>query len=122
MKTVHSSGNLGQLTGNELKPNFLLEADNRVYLNNPAIGVLVFDIYGTYIKTIPIKELNSFQISDDEMVYFKNGELHSYQLKTLTEKNILLPASDSSASILSARIERSKLYLLNKQNLSLYSF
>ena len=113
------SGNIMQNTGYNILPNFLTEADHFVYLNNPSTGILVFDLYGTYYKTIPIKNLRAFQIIGDELLYVEKNKLISFHLKMLEAKEILLPPCDS---LIQARIEQKKLFLLTTGSLSFYSF
>ena len=113
------SGNILQNTGYNLFPNFMMESNQFVYLNNPSTGILVFDLYGTYYKTIPLKHLQSFQIIGDELIYIEKNKLISFHLKKLEEKEILLPPSDT---VLNARIEQKELFLLTKGALSFYSF
>jgi hypothetical protein len=113
------SGNIMQTVRHSISPNFLVESDNFVYLNDPASGILVFDLYGTYFKTIPIVELNSFQIISDELLYLHNNRLISFHLKKLEEKEILLPPHDS---LVSARVEQKELFLLTSASLRFYSF
>ncbi|HKK39972.1 MAG TPA: hypothetical protein VJ949_11185, partial [Cryomorphaceae bacterium] len=57
---IATTGNLSQVLRLDLNPNYMVEFTNRIYLNNPESGILVFDIFGTYIKTIPIKGLERF--------------------------------------------------------------
>ncbi len=52
--TTNTSGNLANLLNKNIQPNFLLEYNNKVYLNDTTNGILVFDMYGTYLKTIPV--------------------------------------------------------------------
>ena len=100
----------------EVNPVFLIEQNNKVFLNDSTKGIFVFDVYGTYNKTIPIKGLAHFQISNDELIYFKEGKLKSYNMKTLSEGEINLPTTD----IFDARTEKEKLYLLNTKSLTIY--
>ncbi|MBI3502339.1 MAG: hypothetical protein HY063_11150 [Bacteroidetes bacterium] len=100
----------------EVNPDFLIEQNNKVFLNDSAKGIFVFDIYGTYNKTIPLKGIGSFQISNDEIIYFKDGKLKSYNIKTLSEGEINLPTTE----ILYARSEKEKLYLLKQKSLDIY--
>ena len=113
------SGNITQAIGYNVDPNFLVEANNYVYLNDPASGILVFDLYGTYYKTIPFKHLSAFQIIADELLYANQNKLISFNLKKLEEKEILLPAHDS---LVNSRIERKELFLLTSASLNFYSF
>ena len=62
LNNSHQSGNIAQLTGNAIKPTSLFETNNRVYLCDTTIGVLIFDVFGTYIKTIPIKSIQQQQV------------------------------------------------------------
>lgn len=117
LKTTHNSGPINQLLGIEILPNCLIEYNNFVYLNDPERGILVFDIYGTYYKTIPLKGLISFQIIGDNLFYFSNNTLNSHHLKTLEASTIGLP----DTGIVSVRIEKQKLFLLKENSLDIYS-
>ena len=62
----NESGNLTHILGYSPHPDFMMESNNWLYVNNPESGILVFDIYGNYYKTIPIKDVHSFQIFEDQ--------------------------------------------------------
>lgn len=117
LQKTQQTGNISQLTGTEINPDFLTEQYNKVFLNDSAKGILVFDIYGTYNKTIPLKGLPHFQIFNDELIYFKDGKLKSYTMKTLEEGEISLP----DANISDVRTEKEKLYLLKQKSLDIYN-
>jgi hypothetical protein len=103
------------LVGVEINPNFIMEANNFVYLNNPSDGILVFDQYGTYFKTIPLKGLEQFQLNGDQIFYENNGKLKSYNIKMFVENSLDLPVSKEE--IKSLRFEReSKLLVIQKEN------
>ncbi len=86
-----TTGNLSQILRIDLNPNYMVEFANRVYLNNPESGILVFDIFGTYIKTIPVKGLKRFQVFETTVVYFVDNKLHRYNTRDYTETEIELP-------------------------------
>lgn len=117
LKTVQQTGNLPQILGINLNPNFFMEYNNWLYLNNPETGILVFDIYGTYYKTIPVKNLKSFQVIDNTIFYYKENEFRSYHLKTMEESKIELPEQLP----LNVRIEKNRLYILQPEHFSIYS-
>lgn len=110
LQTVVNTGNLNTLLGTTLKPNFMLEYNGYVYLNNPAEGIVVFDIFGTYFKTIPLKNLAHFQVKETQLIYFTNGELKSYDLKLLTEASLPL------GTVNDARVEKENYYLFYKDS------
>lgn len=79
------TGNLSQVLGvDSLQPNFLLEKDNRLFLNNPSTGILVFDIFGTYSKTIGIKGLKQFQVSEDRIFWYAQ-DMQFVDIRTLEQ-------------------------------------
>jgi len=111
LQTVVNTGNLNRLLGTTLKPTFLLEYNGYIYLNSPEEGIFVFDIYGTYFKTIPIKNLLHFQVKENQVIYFTGTELRSYNLKLLAEA--VLPLS----GVTDARVEKENYYLFYKDSL-----
>ncbi len=111
LQTAVNTGNLNRLLGSDLKPNFILEFDGYVYLNNPTEGILVFDIYGTYSKTIPIKGLQHFQIKEQGLIYFVDGVLKSYNLKQLNTAEIPFSGVNDT------RVEKENYYLFYKDSL-----
>ena len=111
--------NLNQILNLALQPVFMMEHENYLYMSIPEIGIFQFDIFGTYIKTIPIKGLTKFQVFNN-ILYYSNtpGVLNAYSIKTLQESTINLPISNYS----DLRIEKSRLYLLHNDSLSVYQF
>lgn len=87
---------LNLLLTEALDPVRLLEADNRVYINSPNLGLLVFDLLGNYIKTIPLLELEYFQWHEGQIFYTKEKKLQAYHLLSFQHKNIELPILDQN--------------------------
>ncbi|HNQ61337.1 MAG TPA: hypothetical protein PKJ62_03015 [Bacteroidia bacterium] len=119
LQVVYQSGDLLSLTGSNVNPNFLVENNGFVYMNDPTNGIFVFDRYGTYFKTIPIKIETGFQVIENELLYIQEEKLFAIHLKTLIEREILLP---SHGKLKYARIENQQLYLLTNDSLTFYSF
>jgi hypothetical protein len=119
LQVVYQSGDMLSLTGINVEPNFIIEHKGSVYLNNPTNGILVFDRYGTYYKTIPIKVESNFQIIENELLYLSDGVMKAFHLKTFVDREILLPSHNR---IKCARIENQQLYLLTSDSLTFYSF
>jgi hypothetical protein len=112
-----NSGNIGQLLHEAIHPNYLTEQNNKVFLNDPDVGILVFDIYGAYYKTIPIKGLSRFQINGDRVIYFSGHKIMTYNFKTLIENTLSIPDSTTSA----VRVEKERLFTLNDKGVDIYS-
>jgi len=116
LNITEKTGNLVQALGMRLNPNYLTEYNSYVYMNDTAQGILVFDQYGTYFKTIPIKGLTSFEVRGDNLVYNKGSHVHAFHLKTIMEDDT--PAPDSAATLV--RIEKNILFEECKDTLRIY--
>lgn len=82
LKPLVKTGNLKRILDIDIKPNFMQEQNNYIYLNCPAEGILVFDIYGTFYKTIPLKNLKEFNVVNGDIFYFEKNTLKQYQSQT----------------------------------------
>jgi hypothetical protein len=119
LKVIYESGNLQQVLGLTLKPKHLLESDNFVYVNDPQHGILVFDMYGVYYKTIPIHDVQSLQVREHRLYYVRGNTFYSFDEKKMEESEIKIPPH---GTLLNARIEQNRLYLLTTTTLSIFSF
>ena len=81
-KTLVKTGNLKRILDIDINPNFMIEHNGYLYLNCPKEGILLFDIYGTFYKTFPIKNLKEFNVVNENVFYFKDNALHEYQPTT----------------------------------------
>lgn len=116
-EVVHKTENINNLLNIELQPISLTEHENKLYLNNPTTGILVFDIYGTYYKTLPLKNVKQFQIIGEWVYYMLNGKVKAYNIKTTEETDFNMPSGDYTAF----RLEVDVLILRSLKGLSVYS-
>jgi hypothetical protein len=119
LQLSQTSGNISDLIGHGLQPDFMLENDNILYLNDPLYGILLFDRYGTYLKTIPIKNIRSFHIFNDMIFYTEGNALKSVDIKTYEEKIMQLPLLDEE--ITAAAISSTKLSLITKTKFCIFA-
>jgi len=114
---IYESGNLEQvLQKDNLNPSQILEHKDMVYMVCLK-GILVFDIYGSYIKTIPLLNVGEIQIEDNIMYYQKEGNYYGYGLIDFEEVKVELPF-DTFEKI---RLEKDRLIVLSKNKISIYS-
>ena len=114
---IYESGNLEQvLQKDNLNPSQILEHKDMVYMVCPK-GVLVFDIYGSYIKTIPLLNVGEIQIEDNIMYYQKEGNYYGYGLIDFEEIKVELPFYTFEK----IRLEKDRLIVLSKNKISIYS-
>jgi len=110
LNPVNSSGNLSNLLNINIRPNYVVEYNNQVYLNDPENGILVFDIYGSYLKTIPIKGLKAFQVKEKYIVYVNaNKQVETYDFFTL-EQQIYAP--ERYDNVTRVRIENEHIFVV----------
>jgi hypothetical protein len=116
-ESIHQTDNLNNLLNIELQPDKLLEYDNRVYINNPGSGILIFDIYGTYHKTIPVKNAKEFQVIGDWVYFWRENKIKAYNIKTTEETEFNIPSSEFSGF----RLEVESLFLQTPKGISVYA-
>jgi hypothetical protein len=100
-------------------PNFIIEKDNAVYVNDPNIGIMVFDGFGSYNKTIPLKGLKRFQVFQDQVIYYENNRLNAFHLITLDLKSLTLP---DSTDVIMAAIQKDRLGIVKKDRIDFYRY
>lgn len=102
------------------EPDFLIERNNRLYMNDPKRGVFIFDVYGAYENLIPITDLHTFQMIDEQLVYAKEGTLQAFHFQLLYTRAIPLPHDASEQDRIS--IERNRLFVVKKDKVIFYKF
>jgi len=115
---VAESEDLNVQLGIPVHAHYLYEKDNYLYLNDPDTGIFVFDAYGTYYKTIPLKGLHNFQKVQEQLIFFKDGKLFSHHLLTFATEGIALPEGEA----INAVIEKDRLFIQRKNQLDVYSY
>ena len=91
-------------------PDFLDEYQNKLYLAFKNKGIYVFDIFGAFVKFIPLKYNTQIQIVNNYIFYDKDS-LYKYNLKSFEISNTGIPAKNISGF----RVEQNKI-LLAKEN------
>lgn len=114
LQTTNNSGNIANLLGKNIQPNYLMEYNNKVYLADTINGILVFDIYGTYLKTIPIYGIDYFQVKDKYILYVnKEGIIETYDFLSFDKKQY---EPLKYQEIKQVRIDKNLIYLVNQSN------
>jgi hypothetical protein len=120
LEVSERSGNLQQVTGYTPDPNYMLERDNFLYLNDPAIGILIFDKYGSYYKTIPVKGLTSFQVFNRQLIYTDGDKISIYDTQLNEVSSTTLPQDDAHSISVCLSLDPQRLYMLVKGKLFFY--
>ena len=99
-----------------------------LYLNVPGTGVLIFDRFGNFSKTLALEVPSFFQVTDQFLYYLKDGELFSYDLRTAEMALLELPGSyeidrvnfSAANSILDAELQPGKLFIFTGKGYQVY--
>ena len=113
---THETVNLIQWFGKRINPNFMVEYNNQLYVNEKKSGIYVFDHFGTFLKKIPIQDLDHFQVREASLNFEVNDQLCSYSMVDF-EQNCTPLNNDS---LVNARVEKEKLYLSTRTNSFIY--
>jgi hypothetical protein len=118
---LQASGNVRQYAKTNSSITYLYDNNDRVFVNDSANGIFVFDVFATYVKTLPIKGCDEIKVINQELFYYNNtsAQLKKYQLNTFTTKAYNLP---DSVLIMDISIEKNRLYLLKKEGVTIYGF
>jgi hypothetical protein len=116
LTTINASGRLDQLLGFTPHPIQMQELDNWLYVNDPEHGILVFDLFATYYKTLPITGAERFEVRGNDVWSVQHGVLHRYDRLTFANEHIPLPGT---GSVRDARIERNRVYVLRDDRIDI---
>jgi hypothetical protein len=113
---IHKSIKIDQLIQYSLAPDFMIERNNQLFLCFEYFGILVFDNFGSFVKKIPIKDLKSFQIETDEIVYFRNDTLFKYNYTLHTKSSNVIYSSYKLQNVI---IQNDLLILINESSIEI---
>jgi hypothetical protein len=126
LKKIDATGNVqlqsqpvNQLIDKIITPNFILERNGQVFVNDPIVGILVFDNFGAYYKTIPIKGLQKFHIMQEQIIYYQDDKLRSYNPVTFDAKTVTMP---DTLGVMQAVIEKNRIAILKADRIDFYRY
>ncbi|HNR54294.1 MAG TPA: hypothetical protein PKJ19_03940 [Flavobacteriales bacterium] len=119
LRKLANTGRLDQLLGISPAPIAMQEFDSRLYMNDPTNGILVFDLFGTYMKTIPLKEVSSFEVRSGSLYFVQRGLPQVYDMRSFAIDPIPLPES-LLEGLIDFRIERGRAYVLTSSGIVIH--
>ena len=106
-----------QHTGRAVNVSFMREHDQRVYLCDSALGIVVTDAYGNYERTLPLAGLTEFQFLHDRLLYVNATAVVTYDPRTNAADSVAL---ENVAPFQRAVYANDRLLTLGQNGLSLY--
>ncbi len=86
-----TSGNIYQQTGKDIQPDFIQANDQYVYLHDAKQGILQFDRFGAYVKTILTDSLYSFRVNENSIQYLLGNSVKKLHIQTYEAELYPLP-------------------------------
>ncbi|MGM0649707.1 MAG: hypothetical protein ACQES1_04260 [Bacteroidota bacterium] len=69
-------------------PEIMYEHSGHIYLGFPGQGIIVFDNYAAYEKSLPFAFAKKFECHKNRLIYFREGKIFSYNISTVKENLI----------------------------------
>jgi hypothetical protein len=88
---IQKNDNIGFAPNVPMLATCLRESPEAVYVSLPVEGVFVFDSFGNYQKTLPLKNLTNFQLINDKIVWYDNQKIHTFDSNSLQTVEQPLP-------------------------------
>jgi len=117
---LFESRNLNQLVQKQISPSFLQEKNNKVYLSDTQNGLFIFDAFGQLKQTIPIKNIEQFQVLSQQLLLWKKGHAHLLNQATLEDNKLPLPIHLEAVKII--HINGNLVYLASTDKIEIYQF
>ncbi len=99
-------------------PSQLIDRDNFIYLYDSEKGFYIFDYYGSFKNRLAFLNWDNVEVNGKTMYGFSDDKLYSYELKSLTLKEYLLPAFFRKFT--SIKVMNGKVYLLTEAGITIY--
>ncbi len=109
---------LSAMLPESIYPTSVKESNNLVYLHDPKTGILIFDVFGQYIKTIPFKNLRSLQVRDQHIFGLQDDQFYVWQVDSEIKHPINLPIKLEEG--IQIRLEQNCFFALHKEELKIF--
>ncbi len=121
LKISSSVTNLNSNLGHNLIVQQMKEYNNKLYINHNNSQLLIFDLFGTYLKSVPFQNLSNFRIIGNSIFYLNQNDLILYDLKYHTAKSINLSSYKPKNIAVYHDTQNLILYLLEEKSLIKFS-
>ena len=117
MNMISTSGNLTNITGLNWSPTKLKEIDNRVFVCDSSKGMMEFDFFGSYVRSINLKVKSNFYYNQSSIWFLRNDSLVIHDILLQEESKFSFPQKN----IVDFAFYKSQFYLLTQEKLYIYA-
>lgn len=97
-------------------PQFMTEADGRLFVSQPDMGIAAFDAFGNLLFFSEKKGIERFQVKGNRIFYFSSEELIIFDFFLQKESIFLLPFTEIKAGLVLGR----RIYIQTEKQISVY--
>ncbi len=98
--------------------NYLKTYQQQLFLNDKLNGILVFDNFGNYVKTLPFIGLEYFNFYKNKIYFIDQENIILFDLYTLKQEEIALPEDKNYNFVF---LEENQVVLIEKETMYFYS-
>lgn len=92
MHLTNEVPNIDLITGSRINPTAMMESADRLFVYDPKAGLFIFDVFGTFIRSLPHTGADQF-IAYGELLMFRHGNrVEAIELDRLQESTFELGA------------------------------
>jgi hypothetical protein len=117
-RTLSASDDLSLLLNIAPSPEILLARDNLVFANDPRHGILVFDNFSQYVRTLPVIGAGQLHWLEQRLAYMRDGALYLFDPRFFNETMFPLPPELAGARQLF--LHQDRLHVLRAGGLDIY--
>ena len=116
LQRLNTTGDLSSNINTRELPLKMMEFENQLFVLFPQTGIVVFDAFGTYYKTIPLINVVDFQVVSNYLFTLKSNKLNAYKIKTIEQADYIL----NEANVSKFCLLTNRLFALSNDSLSVY--
>jgi len=108
-----------QVSGSEIEPLILIDSGNWLVLNTNGNGLLIFDRFGTYYKTIMDVPPVQFQANGHDLLYKDGTGMVKIDIRSGKTDRFLLPENKEDDR---CRVEGNRIFIKSLNTLKIYTY
>jgi hypothetical protein len=117
LSLIYKSIDISSVADSIGSPRGMQEINTLIYVNMPRCGLFIFDRFGNYLKTLPFKYLEGFQVLNNELLSLSANVIKLYNLNTQHEVVLSIPGNDIIALRM---LQNNKCIVLKKNKAEIY--
>jgi hypothetical protein len=108
------SNSFVNLVDGKINPTQIIDINKNVYVNNPATGIMEFDLFGNMLRQIPLTNISNLQLIEKNFFFFREGRIYRYEPDLFKETEIII---NNAFAFNNAIFHRERLILVGEKSL-----